>query len=154
ITAPTPGVQLAVYRIVQESLTNALKYAGPATGLLVTLRVTPDTVHLEVRDTGPGDSAAPAAPDGNGLGLIGIRERAVLSGGTATAGPRPGGGWSVAATLPLDPVASDDPPALFAPVASAVASDDPPDPLAPVASDDPLAPVAPLAPPARQEERS
>ncbi|MFC4031652.1 sensor histidine kinase [Streptomyces polygonati] len=103
IAAPTPGVQLAVYRIVQESLTNALKYAGPTTSLRVTLQVTPDRVHLRVQDSGPGERRAPTEPDRDGLGLIGIRERAVLSGGTATAGPRPGGGWTVAATLPLTP---------------------------------------------------
>ncbi len=96
-------MQLAVYRIVQESLTNALKHAGPATSLRVTLQVTPRDVRLRVRDTGPGGGFAPPAAARGGLGLIGIHERAVLSGGTSAAGPCPGGGWAVEAAFPLTP---------------------------------------------------
>jgi signal transduction histidine kinase len=102
LDALEPGMQLTIYRIVQEALTNTLKHAGTATSILVELAVRDHDVQVTVDDTG-GLSARPAAdwkqPDGRGL--IGIRERAALAGGTARAEPRPGGGWSVLATLPL-----------------------------------------------------
>jgi signal transduction histidine kinase len=104
ITLPPPGVQLAVYRIVQESLTNILKHTGPKTSVHVSLHVSDEEVRLRVRDSGP-PAGAPFGdpPDRGGQGLIGIRERAALSGGTATAGPSPTGGWLVQAHLPLSP---------------------------------------------------
>jgi signal transduction histidine kinase len=104
ITLPPPGVQLAVYRIVQESLTNVLKHAGPETSVQVSLRVSDEEVRLRVRDTGPPVGEPSGVPsDEGGQGLIGIRERAALSGGTATAGPCSSGGWLVHAQLPLSP---------------------------------------------------
>lgn len=91
------GVGLAAYRIVQESLTNVRKHAGP--GVTVALRVTVGrAVEVEVRDDGRG---AAASPDGRGLGLTGMRERAAVHGGTLEAGPAPGGGFAVSARLPL-----------------------------------------------------
>jgi signal transduction histidine kinase len=102
IAAPAPGAQLAVYRIVQESLTNVLKHAGPDTSVQVSLQVSEQEVRLRVRDTGPPEDEPRAAPaDRDGQGLIGIHERAALSGGTAAAGPCPGGGWMVQAVLPV-----------------------------------------------------
>jgi signal transduction histidine kinase len=106
-SGPVPaGVQLAAYRIVQEALTNTLKHAGPATTVSVAVRVTAHELQLEVRDTGRGVSGsetleAPASHEGLGLG--GIAERATLTGGSASAGPVPGG-WLVSAVLPLEPV--------------------------------------------------
>ncbi|MER6596055.1 ATP-binding protein, partial [Micromonospora purpureochromogenes] len=90
-------VDVAAYRIIQESLTNAHRHA-PGAAVAVRLRYDPDGVAIEVRDTGaePSPSPGPSA----GLGLLGLRERAEAVGGTFTAGPRPDGGWSVRAELP------------------------------------------------------
>jgi len=93
-----PSVDLAAYRLVQEALTNALKHAGPAATATVDVGYTHDTVAIEVGDTGRGSNGT----DG-GHGLIGMRERVALYGGTLKTGPRPGGGFCVAATLPIDP---------------------------------------------------
>ncbi|MET7638481.1 histidine kinase [Streptomyces sp. NPDC005438] len=98
---PTP-VELAAYRIIQESLTNALKHASPGT---VTLALTPEDDALRVRVTSPhGDRAEPRAP-GSGSGLVGMRERAELLGGDFAYGPRTTEDgqpvWDVHATLPL-----------------------------------------------------
>jgi signal transduction histidine kinase len=92
-----PTVDLAAYRIVQESLTNALRYAGPASAT-VTLSYLEDELVLEVVDTGQG---MPAAVQGSGHGIPGMRERAEATGGTLEAAPRPGGGFRVCARLPL-----------------------------------------------------
>ena len=92
------GLDLAAYRIVQEALTNTLKHAR-AQAAEVNLRYRPAGLVLEVTDD--GQPAAPAGP-APGRGLIGIRERAALHGGTCQAGPRPGGGFAVRVSLPLD----------------------------------------------------
>ncbi|MCC2335716.1 sensor histidine kinase [Cellulomonas wangsupingiae] len=92
-----PGAGLTVYRIAQESLTNVLKHAGPDPGVTVLLQWQPAAVTVEVSDDGRG---AAADSDGLGQGLLGMRERAAMFGGTVTAGPRPGGGFRVRATLP------------------------------------------------------
>jgi signal transduction histidine kinase len=96
------GVDLSAYRIVQEALTNVLKHAGSASAT-VTLRYEPDAVHIEVVDDGRG--AAVLDRTGAGHGLVGMRERAALYDGTLAAGPRPGGGFRVAATLRFAPAA-------------------------------------------------
>jgi signal transduction histidine kinase len=93
------GPQLAVYRIVQESLTNVLKHAGPARRAWVRLHWRPDGLELSVLDDGRGAGAEPG--DGAGQGLRGMAERAELHRGHLEAGPRPGGGWRVHAVLPL-----------------------------------------------------
>jgi len=90
------GVALAVYRIVQESLTNTLKHGGPAPSATVRVRSSPGAIDVEVTDTGAG-----GPPRTGGHGLIGMRERALLYGGTFDAGPLLGGGWRVRARLPL-----------------------------------------------------
>ncbi len=92
-----PGAGLTLYRIAQESLTNVLKHAGPDPGVTVMLHWQPAAVALEVSDDGRGASAD---SDGLGHGLLGMRERATMFGGTVTAGPRPGGGFRVRASLP------------------------------------------------------
>ncbi|MEN3306025.1 MAG: hypothetical protein V7603_2227 [Micromonosporaceae bacterium] len=98
------GVQLATYRIVQEALTNTLKHAGPHTRVHLALRIDGTWLRILVRDTGPpGAADRPARPAEQGHGLIGMRERAALYGGTVAVGPAPGGGWSVAADLDLTP---------------------------------------------------
>jgi signal transduction histidine kinase len=99
------GVQLTVYRIVQEALTNTLKHAGTATRVRLILTVDGTELRVRVDDTGPPKHAdPPAPPDEEGHGLTGMRERAALYGGTLTAGPRSGGGWTVQATLDLTPL--------------------------------------------------
>jgi len=94
------GPQLAAYRIVQESLTNVLKHAGPASRAWVRLQWRPDALELSVLDDGRGASAAMVDADGNGQGLRGMRERAQLHRGRLEAGPRHGGGFGVHASLP------------------------------------------------------
>ncbi|GAA1010442.1 two-component sensor histidine kinase [Acrocarpospora pleiomorpha] len=97
---PLPaGLDLSAYRIVQESLTNALKHAGP-TAVTVTIGYRPNELSLDITDAGPRDGArgAPAATGGHGL--IGMRERAALFRGDLTAGPH-GSGFAVRAALPL-----------------------------------------------------
>jgi len=96
------GPALAAYRIVQESLTNARKHAGPTATAAVTLRFGDDRLVIKVTDDGrgvPGNGADPEADPGHGL--VGMRERVEAFGGSVVAGPRAGGGWRVAATLPL-----------------------------------------------------
>ncbi len=90
------GVDLSAYRIVQEALTNTLKHAGPARAQ-VAIRYHPDAVELEISDDGRGPSAA----NGDGHGLVGMRERATLYGGELSAGAGDGGGFVVRARLPI-----------------------------------------------------
>jgi signal transduction histidine kinase len=108
---PADGADLAVYRVVQESLTNVRRHGGPGVSAAVTIRYTADGATVSVTDDGRGAAAQPApansapangaAADSTGHGLHGMRERVGLYGGTLTAGPRPGGGYQVTATLPL-----------------------------------------------------
>ncbi|MGY1665683.1 sensor histidine kinase [Geodermatophilus sp. SYSU D00696] len=95
------GPQLAAYRIVQESLTNVLKHAGPDVRAWVRLHWRPDSLELSVLDDGRGAAAAVAAGDGAEQGLRGMQERAQLHRGRVEAGPHAGGGWRVHAVLPL-----------------------------------------------------
>jgi signal transduction histidine kinase len=98
---PLPvGVELTAYRILQESLTNVLRHAGAGTRADVTVEYQPDTVILEVSDQ--GGTVLPRAGSSPGHGLIGMRERAALLGGQFEAGPAPGGGFRVRATLPVE----------------------------------------------------
>ncbi len=98
---PTP-VELAAYRIVQESLTNALKHAAPGP-VVVRLGRSGELLTVEVTSA-VGSRAGPTAP-GSGAGLVGMRERAALLGGTFGAGAEPGSGgakiWRVRAELPV-----------------------------------------------------
>jgi len=95
-----PGVvDLAAYRIVQESLTNVVRHAGPATA---TVRVSyqPGAVGLEIADTGRGRRSAAARPGRHGI--AGMRERAAAVGGTLEAAPSAEGGFRVRARLPFE----------------------------------------------------
>jgi signal transduction histidine kinase len=91
------GVGLSAYRIVQEALTNTLRHAG-ATRAAVTVRTGAAGVEIEVEDDGRG---VLVGPSGGGNGLLGMRERAALLGGTLEVGPGAGGGFRVHAQLPL-----------------------------------------------------
>ncbi|MGB2567310.1 sensor histidine kinase [Micromonospora citrea] len=95
-----PGLDLTVYRVVQEALTNALKHAGVGADVTVTLDHDPDAVVVRVVDDGRGRPPVAPAPSG-GHGLVGMRERVGVYDGSLTAGPRPAGGWQVEARLPL-----------------------------------------------------
>ena len=94
-----PTLALAVYRIVQESLTNTLKHCGPDTATEVVLHRRPDRIEIEVVDHGRRSGDVPPAPDG-GHGLAGMRERVSIFAGQLSAGPTPTGGWRVHAVLP------------------------------------------------------
>lgn len=91
-------VELAVYRIVQEALTNALRHAGPDARAMVRLETNGEGVRIEVTDDGIG--ASPGVNGGHGI--VGMRERAQLLGGSFHAGPGPRGGYSVSAYLPVE----------------------------------------------------
>lgn len=91
-------VDVAVYRICQEAVTNAVRHAVHATE--VSVEVSGDAGVVRVRVHDDGDTPRPAA--GAGYGLLGMAERAKLLGGTCAAGPDPRGGWTVAATLPRE----------------------------------------------------
>jgi signal transduction histidine kinase len=94
------AMQLTVYRIVQEAVTNVVKHAAPAR-CRVTVSASRDGVRIEVTDDG---SARPPLPYRiGGHGLVGMRERVAMYGGRFTAGPRPEGGFAVTATLPYEP---------------------------------------------------
>jgi signal transduction histidine kinase len=90
-----PAVGAALFRLAQEAVTNARRHAHHATRIEIRVAADDTSVHLRVTDDGDvrGD-------DRQGFGLTGMRERAVLLGGVCTAGPNPGRGWSVTATLP------------------------------------------------------
>ncbi|MEU0809161.1 histidine kinase [Streptomyces sp. NPDC005970] len=97
---PVPsGVGLAAYRVVQEALTNTVKHAAGSTAA-ITVAYGDDGLRVEVTDTGGTPSASAAT--GGGRGLIGLRERLSVYGGTLHTGPRPGGGYRVEAEIPLE----------------------------------------------------
>ncbi|MBB4789560.1 sensor histidine kinase [Streptomyces nodosus] len=103
------GTQLAAYRIVQEALTNMLKHAGKKTQASVTVSRDADALHIRIEDTGPPTASTQSQPSrekeasGAGHGIVGMKERAAVYEGTVTAGPRPGGGWTVHAALRVPP---------------------------------------------------
>jgi signal transduction histidine kinase len=104
-----PGLDLTAYRIIQEALTNVLKHAG-VTRAAVSVDCECDRLEVCVTDAGPTELASPQAHvafPGTGRGLLGLRERVAVYGGEFTAGPVPGGGWSVRASLPLDAVSAE-----------------------------------------------
>ncbi|MEU1014599.1 sensor histidine kinase [Streptomyces sp. NPDC005900] len=104
---PLPsGVELTAYRIVQEALTNTRKHGGEHAGASVRLVYFDDGLGLLVEDDGKGaphELYEDGGADGRGHGLIGMRERVGMVGGTLDAGPRPGGGFRISALLPLKP---------------------------------------------------
>ena len=98
LDAVAPPIQTAVFRIVQESVTNARRHARRATRILV--RVEHDEHDVRVTVTDDGDASYTDPSSGGGFGLAGMRERATLHGGSLTAGPNRGRGWTVQAVLP------------------------------------------------------
>jgi len=100
-----PSVQLSIYRIVQEALTNVVKHAGPAS-VRVEIRDETDALVLEVRDDGQGIASALSEQVDPGAeshhGIIGMRERVELFDGSLSAGPGPDGGFRVVASFPID----------------------------------------------------
>lgn len=96
-----PGVGLTAYRIVQEALTNTVKHA---VGAQATALLTYDDDHLRVEITDTGGTPSVSAETGSGRGLIGLRERLTVYGGTLETGPRAGGGFRIAALIPLETV--------------------------------------------------
>jgi signal transduction histidine kinase len=94
---PVPaGLALSAYRIVQEAITNVVKHARGATTVAVGLTWMPGRLEITISDDGHGDG-----PPGDGFGVAGMRERAALYGGTATAGRGERSGWTVSATIPV-----------------------------------------------------
>ena len=96
-----PGVDVSAYRIVQEALTNSLKHAGPARAQ-VRVAYRPGEVELSIFDDGARAPEHEPARRSPGQGLIGMRERAHLFGGSLEAGPSPTGGFRVRAVLPTE----------------------------------------------------
>ena len=109
----SPGLDLAAFRVVQEGLTNVLKHAGQAR-TTVRVEYRPRELLITVSDDGPPPGAlapdlARGEPSGSGgRGLIGLHERIAVYHGELDAGPRPGGGWRLAARIPLEPAAAAD----------------------------------------------
>ena len=100
-----PGPDLAAYRVVQEALTNVIKHADRARAK-VRIDYRADDLIIDVSNVA-GRSGLSAG--GSGRGLIGLRERIAIYGGSLEVGPRPGGGWRVRATIPLEPAAAPAP---------------------------------------------
>jgi signal transduction histidine kinase len=95
-----PSVDAALYRVAQESITNASRHARNASRVTLQVDGQPDAVHLTIHDD--GDPVSAAIGVGTGYGVTGMAERATLLGGTVHAGPAPGRGWTVAAVLPRE----------------------------------------------------
>jgi signal transduction histidine kinase len=110
-----PMVDRTAYRIVQEALTNITRHAGPATAA-ITMSYRPDSLTVQVDDDG---RAAPAPRPGTapGVGLVGMRERVTALGGSLSAGPRPLGGFTVRAELPISELPTADLPIADLPTA-------------------------------------
>ncbi len=96
---PVPeSLGLTVFRVVQESVTNFLKHAGPTAQAIATITCEPEAIDIRVTDDGVG---VQASTEGRGAGVRGMRERVAAMGGTFKAGPRTGGGYEVRVRLPL-----------------------------------------------------
>jgi signal transduction histidine kinase len=101
------GIDLSIYRVVQEALTNALRHGGPGTSARLRLAYEPAMLTVEVTDDGRGVPAVGSVErprQGIGHGLVGMRERVILFGGHLETGPLPRGGYRVLARFPLDPI--------------------------------------------------
>jgi len=95
-----PGLELAGYRVVQEALTNVVRHAGRPAKARAIITYGDDALEIEVADDGLGAAASPVT-SGTGHGLLGMRERVEIYSGSFAAGPRPGGGYQVAVSLPI-----------------------------------------------------
>lgn len=95
------GAELSAYRVVQEALTNTIRHGGTEAKAVVSLGYEDDRLVVTVDDSGRGPSSWSAEPS-DGHGLVGMRERVAVHGGEFAAGPRPGGGFRVRATIPYE----------------------------------------------------
>lgn len=109
------GVELTAYRIVQEALTNVLKHAGPGAAVEILVTFEQGALRIEVNDDGRGVDARSAGSGGHGL--VGMRERVAVYGGSLHAGPAPSGGFRVDAVLPYSLEGADQARGLDVPVA-------------------------------------
>ena len=100
VRALDDGLELSAYRVIQEALTNAARHGGPGVSAAVEIQYDEDGLDLEIRDDGRG--AAVPDENGGGHGLVGMRERVSVLGGSFEAGPRAGGGFRVHAMLPYE----------------------------------------------------
>jgi signal transduction histidine kinase len=100
-TALDQGVKISLYRIAQEALTNVRKHA-PGARATVIVRYLPQAVEVDVTNDGALRPAPSEAPPGAGQGLVGIRERAAVFGGSVDAGPTEDGGFDVRVRLPFE----------------------------------------------------
>lgn len=101
--SPSPGVDVAAFRLIQEALTNTLKHAGPQARAWVRLYYGDRDLTVEIEDDGRGTATFMADSDDNpGHGLVGMYERVALYGGELRIGPRVGGGFGVRARFPLE----------------------------------------------------
>jgi signal transduction histidine kinase len=106
LTEVPQAVSLNAYRVVQEALVNASRHAGPGTHVVVSLAIEDNELQVTVVDDGPGTSVS-SLPS-SGFGVVGMRERVNVHGGTLAAGPGTRGGWKVFATFPFDAATADD----------------------------------------------
>ncbi len=97
----SPALELSLYRVVQEALTNVVKHA-PRASATVDVAVRDRTVRVEVADDGGADAGVPVKPGPPGHGIVGMRERVSAFGGSLAAGPRPGSGFHVIAEVPVE----------------------------------------------------
>ncbi len=97
-----PTVDVSAYRIVQEALTNVRKHAGPRAKASVDIDFGAETLTVRVNDDGRGAMTLVEPRTRPGHGIVGMRERVAVCGGTLHTGPRDGGGWSVTASLPYE----------------------------------------------------
>ena len=101
----SPSLELSIYRVMQEALTNVVKHA-PGARVVADLTVAPGKIRLDIRDDGGPGGGLPRAVPGTGHGITGMRERIAAFGGWLVAGPVPGGGFHVSAEIPLEGAAS------------------------------------------------
>ncbi|WP_264029979.1 sensor histidine kinase [Cellulosimicrobium sp. SH8] len=146
-----PGAGLTVYRVCQEALTNVLKHAGPDPEVTVVVRWGAATLDLEVEDDGRGASASAAARQDarpGGYGVLGMRERAALFGGSVQVGPRAGGGFRVHLRIPVPALPGTAPgPGAFPQPPGQVAPAPAPAPSGRMGPGRPAAATAPPPPP-------
>ncbi|ARU50543.1 signal transduction histidine kinase [Cellulosimicrobium cellulans] len=146
-----PGAGLTVYRVCQEALTNVLKHAGPDPEVTVVVRWGAATLDLEVEDDGRGASASAAARQDarpGGYGVLGMRERAALFGGSVQVGPRAGGGFRVHLRIPVPALPGTAPgPGAFPQPSGQVAPAPAPAPSGRMGPGRPAAATAPPPPP-------
>jgi signal transduction histidine kinase len=152
VSALPAGVELAVYRIVQEALTNALKHGGPGASAALGVRYAHDAVEVIVRSRG----TRPAVARPGGHGLVGMRERVAMYGGAFRAGPRLDGDWEVHARIPVPaltqaPVPAQAPAQAQAPVPAQAPAQAPAKAPAPAQAPVPAQPRAPAPAPNLRE---